>query len=818
MLALGGSALGRPALGQTFPTPALAPAPAPVAASGAPTPEADISASIDEIDETMRALSHSARAPQLSDDQIKAKLAAIPPLQSKLSDIVATLTPRLANVDARLAQLGPAPAAGQPAEDPDLAKNRRNTTHFRAQLDSDLKQAKLLQVEATQLAATLTARQQQQQTARLWAHSRSMLDPGLWREFAGAAPKDFQRLLSLLVDENNVAADALRSPAVATTLALTAILALGVAVPLRIVLNLLAYRRVVKLSPGTRLRRTLLALWLIAVGALTPWIALSTLRAGLGGVGAVTPAFDDLAPLLTRVVVFAAFFEAMGRALLSPGRPSWRLAPIPDAVVRRLAPYPLLIGVSAALANLIRGLNNVVGASAPTTITSDGVTVLLELLAVGGALGALGQARSEHLAQAVEDTSHHQAESRLPWIVAALLAWLTLGASLLAVLTGYLELAATLMSRMIWVATVLAALFLLLRLADDVYPTVLSPERPVGRFLQIAIGLSRHALEQISVLASGATRLALLLFGWAAILAPFGSGASDLLGRLTSSQLVIHIGQVSIPPGAILGAIAVFLLGLFITRAVRRWLEKSYLPKTHMDMGVRTSLATGVTYLGALVALLFTCGYLGLSLDKIALFASALSVGIGFGLQSVIGNFVSGLILMAERPVKVGDWIAIGDLEGDIRKINVRATEIEMSDKSKLIVPNSDLISKTVRNVTHGGSLGRVMIVLKVDHNADPSEVRDLLVARVQGHHEILKEPAAGVYLANVKDGALEFNVFAYVATPRAAYRVKSELLFQIVPDLKAKGIALASSSPVVNVGLAERLPEPKPEGTPAKG
>jgi small-conductance mechanosensitive channel len=251
---------------------------------------------------------------------------------------------------------------------------------------------------------------------------------------------------------------------------------------------------------------------------------------------------------------------------------------------------------------------------------------------------------------------------------------------------------------------------------------------------------------------------------------------------------------------------------------VRRWLEKSYLPKTRMDMGVRTSLATGVTYLGALVALLLTCGYLGLSLDKIALFASALSVGIGFGLQSVIGNFVSGLILMAERPVKVGDWIAIGDLEGDIRKINVRATEIEMSDKSKLIVPNSDLISKTVRNVTHGGSLGRVMIVLKVDHDADPSVVRDLLLARVQGHPEILKEPATGVYLANVKDGALEFNVFAYVATPRAAYRVKSELLFQIVPDLKAKGIALASSSPVVHVGLAERMPEPKPEAKSTKG
>ena len=801
-------ALGGPTLAQPFNTTG----PAPVAANGLPTPEASISATIDQAESDLRDLSHSARAANLSAQQIKAKLDAIPPIQAKLSDALTTLTPRLADIDARLAQLGPAPAAGQPAEDADLAKNRRNMTRFRQQVDSDTKQAKLLQVEATQLTGWLTARQQQELTAQLWAHSRSILDPGLWREFAGAAPKDFDRLQALVLGEDQAAVQAMRSPTAVATLLVAVILALAIAVGLRIGLNVMAFRRVGAMVPGTRLRRTFLALWLVAVGALTPLLALSLLHSTFRDVGALAPGFDDVAPLITRVVVFAAFFESLGRALLSPGRPSWRLAPIPDPVVKRLALFPALIGVTAALATFVRGLNNALGASAPTTITSDGATVLLELLAVGGALWALSRARGEHLAAAVEDTTHHQAESRLPWIVAALLAWLTLGASLLAVLTGYLELASKLMGEMIWVATVLAVLFLLLRFADDLYPTVLSPERAVGRFLLLAIGLSKGALEQIAVLLSGLTRLALLLFGWAAILAPFGAGASDVFGRVTSSELVIHIGQVAISPGAVLGSIAVFFIGLFITRAVRGWLEKSYLPKTRMDMGVRTSLATGVTYLGGLVALLLTCGYLGLSLDKIALFASALSVGIGFGLQSVIGNFVSGLILLAERPVKVGDWIAIGDLEGDIRKINVRATEIEMADRSKLIVPNSDLISKTVRNVTHGGSLGRVMILLKVDDAADPAMVRDLLLSRVRGHAEILKEPAVGVYLANVRDGALEFNVFAYVATPRHAYRVKSELLFQIVPDLKANGVALANSTPVVNVGLSERLPEPRPE------
>ncbi|MGC1303817.1 MAG: DUF3772 domain-containing protein [Caulobacteraceae bacterium] len=789
-------ALGGPAFAQTF--NAIGPA----APSSAPASTAAISAQIDQADSDLRDLSHSTRAANLTDDQIKAKLAVIAPIQAKLSDALAALTPRLANLDARLAQLGPAPASGQPSEDPDITKSRRTMARFRQDVDSEIKQAKLLQVEAGQISTGLTARQQQQQTERLWTHSRSILDPTLWREFATALPKDFQRLQTLLVDENNVAADALRSPAVIATLAAAIVLALGIAVPLRGMLNRLAFKRVGEMAPSTRLRRTFLALWLVAVCTLTPLMALWLLHIAFGSVGAITPSFEDLAPLIIQAVGFAAFFQGLGRAVLSPGRPSWRLAPIPDPVVARLAPFPIFIGVAAALATLVRGLNGVLGASLPTTITSDCVTVLLELLAVGGALATLGHARSEHLAAAVEETSQGEAESRLPWIIAALLAWLTLGASLLAALTGYLELASSLMRRMIWIATVLASLFLLLRFTDDLYPTLLSTERPVGRFLQIAIGLSKGALEQISVLLSGLTRLALLLFGWAAILAPFGAGAGDVLGRVTSSDLVIRMGQVSISPGAVVGAIAVFFIGLFITRAVRGWLEKSYLPKTRMDVGVRTSLASGVTYAGALVALLLTCGYLGLSLDKIALFASALSVGIGFGLQSVIGNFVSGLILLAERPVKVGDWIAIGGLEGDIRKINVRATEIEMNDRSKLIVPNSDLISKTVRNVTHGGAMGRVHIVLKVDDSADPAEVRELLASRLDGHAEILQDPKPGVYLSDVHDGALEFAVFAYVSTPRNAFRVKSELLFQIVPDLKARGIPLASSTPVVNVGL----------------
>jgi small-conductance mechanosensitive channel len=423
--------------------------------------------------------------------------------------------------------------------------------------------------------------------------------------------------------------------------------------------------------------------------------------------------------------------------------------------------------------------------------------VLIELVAVGSALMVLGRARSAQAATAQHDLS---ARSRLPWILAAVAAWLALGAALIAVAAGYLALATFIMRELIWIATVLASLFLLMRFVDDLCQVLFTSNSPLDRLFETAIGLSEHALEQLGVLLSGLLRLALILVGWMLIVAPFGASTREILGRITSTEAVFKLGQLSISPGLIFGAAAVFAIGLGITRVIRGWLETTYLPKTRIDAGVRTSITAGLTYLGALIAVLMACAYMGLSLDRIALFASALSVGIGFGLQAVIGNFVSGLILLAERPVKVGDWIAIGNLEGDVRRINIRATEIEMGDRSKLIVPNSDLISKTVRNVTRGGALGQVKIVLRVANDANAAEIRDLLLGQLTEHPEVLHEPAPGVFLTNVPDGALEFTAVAAVPSARLAFRIKSELLFAMVAELRARGINLASPSTVIRL------------------
>ena len=784
---------------------------APAASQSSGNPIAQPEAVLAQAKTALRAAAAGMGAPSLTDDEIQARLSPIPAIQAQLVSVLADFLPRQRDLTARLSQLGAAPAKGLPPEDPRTAQARHDLARRLALVTGDVQQARLLTLTADQISTGLSDRLRANFAARLWTRNRSILDPGLWRDFAASLPDDVARVTRAIDDELDrlvPAAGTARGLAIGALGLFGALLLVG---PGRVLLNRLGYRRVARGVGEARLRKSLLALWLVVVATATPLLGGWLIRAALAASGAMTPDLDQLTGLLVRVTVFAAFLAGLGRALLSPERPEWRVAPVPETTVARLAPFPGLIAVTVGLASFVTGLNTILGASLASRVAGDCMAVLVELTAVGGALAAVGRARVARQAQTPAGLQPVEAESRLPWILATLAAWAALAVALVAVLVGYLALASFLMRETVWIGAILSLLSLLLRLADDLFPALLAPKAPFGGAMQSALGLSQAAMEQAGVLLSGLARLVLLLIAWVAVFAPFGASAQDIFRRFTATTFVLRLGLVAISPGLIVGGLALFLAGLFITRAIRRWLEVRYLPKTDLDVGLRTSLAAAVTYLGALIAVLASFAYLGLTGAQIALFASALSVGIGFGLQAIIGNFVSGLILLAERPVRVGDWIAIGDLEGDVRKISIRATEIEMMDRSRLIVPNSDLVSKTVRNVTHSGALGRVRIVLKVEGAADPAKVRGILMTRLKDHPKVLKDPPVGVYLSDVRDAALEFTAFAYLVSPRQAYGVKSELLFQIVPDLKAAGIGLAGPTTVVNVGLGERSIEPAP-------
>jgi small-conductance mechanosensitive channel len=188
--------------------------------------------------------------------------------------------------------------------------------------------------------------------------------------------------------------------------------------------------------------------------------------------------------------------------------------------------------------------------------------------------------------------------------------------------------------------------------------------------------------------------LPLTLFMW-------GFQPGDIQAWAQKLATGFSIGSVTISLLGILSGILVFAIGYFLTRWFQGWLDGSVMARGKVDAGVRNSISLVVGYAGIAIAALVGISAAGIDLSSLALVAGALSLGIGFGLQNVVSNFVSGLILLAERPFKVGDWIVAGDVSGTVRKISVRATEIETFQRQTVILPNSNLINGAVGNWTY---------------------------------------------------------------------------------------------------------------------
>ena len=251
------------------------------------------------------------------------------------------------------------------------------------------------------------------------------------------------------------------------------------------------------------------------------------------------------------------------------------------------------------------------------------------------------------------------------------------------------------------------------------------------------------------------------------------------------------IGGITISVTSVISAIAVFVALLFLTRFMQKILSKKVLPKTRMAESVQLSFVQIIGYIGLTTAFMTAISSVGFDLSNLALIAGALSVGIGFGLQSIVNNFVSGLILLFERPIKVGDWVILNSGEGVVKKISVRATEIETLDRTSIIIPNSELISSSVKNWTHKDRIGRVVITVGVSYDCDPQRVHDLLLEVARDNASVLSSPLPSIYFRDFGDSALVFDLRVFLRNITDRIAVATTLRLEIWEKLKAEGIEI---------------------------
>lgn len=747
--------------------------------AGARAESIDSAGFFDQARQKLADLNRQLAAGDLDASRLDALRAQNNELVERAQSLIHERTPALAALDARIDELGPLPEQGG-REAADIGAQRRELERERSAIDADIKRARLVIVDTSQFAAALAQARRASFLGHLTQRTAAPLTPTFWRELAGTFDRD-RAALTALVAQAHAALSGVFAPANLARAAGAGAAGLAVLLGLPWLVRRVLVPRVAMRLPAGRLRRSLAALLIAASTTLCAWLGtLILLHWSSTDVGADAGG-QELRGALASAMLWGGFVAGLGSGLLSARHPSWRLAPIDDAIALRLRALPWLLGGAVALAFLVGFFYRFAGVGVSATILGSLGLSLVYALVIGW-----GLLRATHRA-----TTPPEAVARPAWMggVIALL-WLAVVTVLGCALGGWIALAYQIAQQMVGAIIVAALLYLLVHVIEDLFAGAIHSR---SAWLQRTLGLQQHTLDQWSVLGTGALRVAALMLGVLAVLAPLGADPSELVGKIVARGGVLSIGSLSLTPAMVLGAALVLVVGIALVRGVQRWLRGTYLPTTRLDAAMRESITTLLGWLGIVLAVSAALATLGLGLERVAWIASALSVGIGFGLQAIVQNFVSGLILLVERPVKVGDWVVLGDIEGDIRRINVRATEIQLGDRSTVIVPNSELITKSVRNVTQANAEGRVRMLLPLPLASDAERVRGIALAALAAHPEVLVRPPPSVLLDGISQGNLVFALAAYVADPRRVAVVRSELLLTILAQLGEAGVALST-------------------------
>ena len=752
-----------------------------------------------DLDQTRAALSAteaSLRDKNLIDADLQRLRAENDALGLALQGAIADLAPRLIASAKRLRELTPKAGEAQPATDV-AAKELASEKQRHDTLDANLRAARAMLLQADDLGTRISATRRQLFARETFARSSSVIDPQLWVAVAQEVPIDAKVVRSQIADWLDGIGARLTLMQKIGMAAVAALLAL-IAAPLTWVARRIVHRDPTVSAPS-RLRRALAAAWTALVLAVGPLIGLGLLANALDTFGLSDPSVQGLIDAALDATRALIVVNALGRCMLAPGLEPWRLIAMSDrsaAIFYRLA---MTIAAIWAAERLIEPAADA-AASLNIAVAARAVGAILASLAMAHALRQLGAPPAPPAAGAPPARAAGALQGDA-WAPPRTLGWAIAFVILAAALTGYIAFATFLINQAIYLTVLGSALYVIDCVVQDGTEALLRPETPVGAPVFAMVGLRRNVLAQIVVIVQGVARLAVLLVAIAAVLAPWGVQSQDLFGALRAAYFGFSVGGVTLSLSSIVAAAAVFAVAVFFTRLVQNWLHSRLLPNTRLDAGVSNSISTILGYVGVIIAVLLAGAQIGLDVQKLALIAGGLSVGIGFGLQTIANNFVSGLILLWERGIRVGDWVVVGNEQGFVHRINARATEIETFDRGTLIVPNSNLVSGVVKNWVRNDRVGRIIVSVNVAYESDVDQVRDMLIAAAKAQDLVLAIPAPSVQFAEFSDWALKFNLICFVDDIELGERTRSDINFDILRRMREANLRIPYPA----------LPPPKP-------
>ncbi len=679
-------------------------------------------------------------------------------------------------VEAQLKKLGEPPKSGDSEADAIAAERMRLMT-LSARINSAATQLELINLEAVQLLDHIAERQRSDFVAMVLEGTRSVINPNLWIDALSSVPQFFERFSVLIGSWRSDTSEAGSSFwfVVFTFTAaylLIAALWIGWHRPRDLPLD---REELPRMWRAIRIPLFSIAILLVA-GAAIELLANLQPRPGRVTLAALRTSLGIIVPL------------ALLRATFRPGNPKLRLVNLDTSSARKAYQIGAIIFILAGSRLVVEEVASLtflpveflLGWKAALSIA---LAVLIGIFLV---VVRSGEAIETVATEGVVRRFYFEWSRYVFHLI-----WLVLLVSALALLVSRIELAYYLLTRIVATSGLVVLLVMLRHLIDAVVHSALDQQSLVGRFLQRTVSLSDRAISTLGLVLTSLADVGVVLLGIPIVLVQWTLTWIDFQSWMIAAFFGFKIGDIRIELSSILLGVLVLIIGLLAARLFTAWLERRVLARTNLDAGIRNSIRTGTNYAGIMLAAGIAVTSAGLDFSNLAIVFGALGVGIGFGLQSIVNNFVSGLILLAERPIKVGDWIAVTGGEGIVKRINVRSTEIETFDRCSVIIPNSNLISEPVSNWYHNDESGRVRVPVGVAYNSDPEKVKEILLNCAYETERVVAFPEPFVVFMNFGASSLDFELRAYIADVGWVTIVGSELRFKIFKALKEAGIEI---------------------------
>lgn len=508
--------------------------------------------------------------------------------------------------------------------------------------------------------------------------------------------------------------------------------------------------------------------------------------------------------LLTVSLIFCLAF-ALPRAVFAPELPKWRLANVTPASARMIYQRFLVLAGIFAVDLFLVGTAGELQQMGAVEISIELEAVYFTVVTILEMAVLLSLMPDRLWQTETETTDSDDAAAKAPrrrrrglwWFLRRLISVVAI-AAMISGLAGYAGVGFFVAERLLFSGFVVGGVYLLRGLVRDVID-LLSRSPIVRRRLALSESGSQTAAYWGTIIVD----LMLYIVG-GLLIAPLWAISWDELSHWLLQ--VLHgfkIGDVTISPIAIVLSAVALMATLAISRIAQRHLLEDVLPRTRMSLSARYSVASAVSYIGFIVAFGLAIAVLGIDLTNLAIILGALSVGVGFGLQTIVNNFISGLILLVERPVKVGDWVIVAGLEGLVKRINIRSTEIETWQRAAVIVPNAEILSNPITNLTFRDSYGRIEVDVGVAYGSDVTRVRDILLDCAKSTEKLTAYPAPWVVFKNFGESSLDFRLHAYTDNVMNRTSIASEVRFLIERRFREEGIHIPFPQRVIH--YAER-------------